>query len=94
MLRPYKERTSDSSWRAILPEACRREGDGCADMDGDFADARQTTVLALHLPDAVETHRNDRDAKIFCEESMPLWNGRHLAGAELFTSPSGKTSTL
>ncbi len=31
----------------------RCEGDGCADMDGDFADAGQATVLALHLPDAV-----------------------------------------
>src|SRR6267143_4284151 len=48
-------------------------------MDGDFADARQTTVLALHLPDAVEAHGNYRDAQIFGEEDDAALERRHEA---------------
>src|SRR5260370_34021259 len=45
------------------------EGYGGADADGDFPKVGEAAVLAFHLPYAVGTHRNDGDAKIFCEES-------------------------
>ncbi len=36
-------------------------------------------MLALHLPDAVEAHRNDGDAKVFGEESDATLKGSHAA---------------
>ena len=37
----------------------RREGDGCADVDGDFAETGEATVFFLHLPDTVQAHGDD-----------------------------------
>ena len=41
-----------------------REGDGGADVDGEFAEVGEASMLLLHLPDAVEAHRDDGDAEI------------------------------
>src|SRR6267378_3792022 len=70
MLRPYKERTSDSSWRAISSG-----GVPGAKVTG----APKSTVLAVHLPDAVEAHGNYRDAQIFGEEADAALERRHEA---------------
>src|ERR1700694_65522 len=44
-------------------------------------------MLALHLPDAVESHRNDRDAKIFREDSDAAleWSHAAICGVVDFT---------
>ena len=36
------------------------ERDGRADVDCDFAKAGEAAMFALHLPDAVEAHGNNR----------------------------------
>src|SRR5258708_39080344 len=56
-----------------------RERDRGTYSDGDFADVGETTVFALHPPDAVEAHWNYRDAKIFCEEPDAALERCHAA---------------
>src|SRR5260370_13855478 len=56
-----------------------RECDRGTNSDGDFANVGETTVFALHLPDAVEAHRNNWDAKIFCEEPDAALERCHAA---------------
>src|SRR6266849_2221818 len=56
-----------------------REGDRGADADGDFANVGEAAVFTFHLPDAVQAHRNDRGAKIFCEEADTALERRHAA---------------
>src|SRR6266566_4456757 len=55
------------------------EGYRSADVDGDLAKVGKAAVLALHLPDAVKPHRNDGDAKIFCQQADATLEWGHAA---------------
>src|SRR5260370_14508796 len=60
-------------WRA------GRKSNRGADAYGNFAKVREAAVLALHLPDAVQSHRDNRDAKIFGEEADAALERSHAA---------------
>src|SRR5437899_5332532 len=46
-----------------------RERYWSADANGDFAKMGKAAALALHLPDSIQAHRNNRDAQIFGQEA-------------------------
>src|SRR5437660_5031857 len=46
-----------------------RERYWSADANGDFAKMGEAAVFALHLPDSIQAHRNNRDAQIFGQEA-------------------------
>src|SRR5260370_23349023 len=53
-----------------------RKAGGGTDVDCDFAEVGEAAVFALHLPDAVEAHWDNRDAKIPGKEAdAPLKRG-------------------
>ena len=57
----------------------RREGDGGAEVDGEFTNAGEAAMLLLHLPEAIEAHGDDGDAKILGEKTDAGLEGDHGA---------------
>src|SRR5260370_23044305 len=73
---------SDNGFEAasdLVGGCARRKGDRGADSNGYLAEVGEAATFALHLPDAVEAHRNDRDAKIFCEKADATLERSHAA---------------
>src|SRR6266566_1294543 len=67
-----------------------RKSNGRADANGNFAEMGKAAVFALHLPDAVESHGNHRDAQILCEQADAGLKRGHLAGAGVVHFAFGK----
>src|SRR6267143_1786276 len=63
---------------AFLPGRAEREGDRGTDSNGEFAEAGEAAALALHLPDAVEAHGNDGDAKVFGQQANTTLKWGHF----------------
>lgn len=49
-------------------------------MDGEFTKVGEAAMLLLHLPDAIEAHRNDRYVEILGEEADAGLERDHLGG--------------
>src|SRR5260370_37981934 len=73
---------SDNGFEAagdFVGGCARRKGDRGADSNGYLAEVGEAATFALHLPDADETDRNERDAKIFYEKADATLERRHAA---------------
>src|SRR5438105_1063358 len=53
------------------------EGGGSADSNGDFAGVSEAAALPLHLPHAVQMHRNYGNAQVLREQSDARLKRRH-----------------
>src|SRR6267143_6541776 len=67
-----------------------REVDRGADSNGEFAEAGEAAVFTFHLPDALEAHGNDGDAKSFGEQADAALERGHLAGGRVVHFAFGK----
>src|SRR5271169_66508 len=53
------------------------EGDGSAEVDGDFVEMGQAATFLLHLPDTVQAHGDDGDGEILGEQADAGLEGDH-----------------
>jgi len=89
LLGGYNDGTRDSRRRAISPGRAEREGDR-APIRTVSSPKRRAAALALHLPDAVEAHGNDGDAKVFGQQANTTLKWAISPVAVLFTRPREK----
>ena len=66
------------------------ERNGGGDSNGELAEAGQAAMLAFHLPDAVEAHGNNGDAKVFRQQTDAALEMSHFAGGRVVHLAFGK----
>ena len=67
------EMGGDFGWRRVW-----REGDGGADVDGDFAGMSEAAMLLLHAPEAIDAHGDHWNIEILREEADAVLERGHF----------------
>src|SRR5208283_1349501 len=66
------------------------EGNGGADVDGEFAEVGEAAMLLFHLPDAIEAYGDDGLAEILGEEADAGLEGSHVRGVAVVDDAFGE----
>src|SRR5271163_2798154 len=65
--------------RNLVRRRIRRKRDWSADVDCDFAEVGEAAAFALHLPNAIESHRNNGKTEVLGEQADATLERRHAA---------------